>query len=60
MGQRAHGSVPRNRDKNTTLLASMSLGGMGPSLAVEVATSAKVFETYVELVLAPSLRRVRW
>jgi transposase len=49
--------VPRNRGKNTTLLASMSLEGMGPSLAVEAATSAKVFETYVELVLAPSLRR---
>jgi transposase len=56
-GHRAPGSVPRNRGKNTTLLASMSLEGMGPSLAVEGATSAKVFETYVELVLAPNLRR---
>jgi transposase len=54
-GQRAYGSVPRNRGRNTTLLASMSLEGMGPSLAVEGTTSAKVFETYVELVLAPSL-----
>jgi transposase len=35
----------------------MSLEGMGPSLAVEGATSAGVFETYVKLVLAPSLRR---
>jgi transposase len=35
----------------------MSLEGMGPSLAVEGATSAKVFETYVDLVLAPSLSR---
>jgi transposase len=49
--------VPRKRGKNTTLLASMSLEGVGPSLAVENATSAKVFETYVELVLAPSLSR---
>jgi hypothetical protein len=29
-GERAHCSVPRNRGKNTTLLASMSAEGMGP------------------------------
>jgi transposase len=34
----------------------MSLGGMGPTLAVEGATTAAVFEAYVEQVLAPSLR----
>ena len=56
-GQRARCSVPRNRGKNTTLLATMSLEGMGPSLAVEGATNAKVFETYVERVLGPTLRR---
>jgi transposase len=56
-GQRAHCSVPRNRGKNTTLLASMSLEGMGPSLAVEGATTSAVFETYVERVLAPNLRK---
>jgi transposase len=31
--------------------------GMGPSLAVEGATTAAVFEAYVERVLAPSLRK---
>jgi transposase len=56
-GQRAYGSVPRNRGKNTTLLSSMTTEGMGPSLAVEGATTARVFETYVERVLAPSLSR---
>ena len=55
--QRAHCSVPRNRGKNTTLLSSMSVEGMGPSLAVEGATNREVFETYVEQVLAPTLRR---
>ena len=55
-GQRAHGSVPRNRGKNTTLLSSMSVEGMGPSLAVEGTTDREVFEAYVEEVLAPSLR----
>ena len=29
---------------------------MGPSLAVEGSTTARVFETYVEKVLVPSLR----
>lgn len=40
---------------NTTLLSSMTIGGMGASLAVEGSTTARVFETYVEKVLAPSL-----
>ena len=56
-GQRAFCSVPRNRGKNTTLLSSMSVEGMGPSLAVEGATNREVFETYVEQILAPTLRR---
>ncbi len=54
-GERAFGKAPRNRGKNTTLLASMGLGGMGPSLTVEGATTKAVFEAYVERVLAPSL-----
>jgi transposase len=33
----------------------MSLEGMGPSMAVEGATTARVFETYLQKVLAPSL-----
>jgi len=55
-GQRLYLSVPRNRGKNTTLLWSMSLEGMGPSLTVEGATTSRVFETYLEKVLAPSLK----
>lgn len=55
-GERAYCSVPRNRGKNTTLLASMSMEGMGPSLAVEGTTTATVFETYLKKVLAPTLR----
>jgi transposase len=56
-GQRAYCSVPRNRGKNTTLLSSMSVQGMGPSLAVEGATNREVFETYVEQILVPTLSR---
>ena len=55
-GERLYLSVPRNRGKNTTLLSSISLEGVGPSLAVEGSTTARVFETYVEKVLAPSLK----
>ncbi len=56
-GERLRLSVPRKRGiENTTLLASMSLEGMGPTLAVEGATTTVVFEAYVEQVLAPSLK----
>ena len=48
-------SVPRRRGKTTTLLSSMTLSGMGPSLAVVGATTAAVFKAYVQKVLAPSL-----
>jgi transposase len=54
-GERAYGKVPRNRGRNTTLLASMTSEGMGPCLAVEGATTKAVFEAYVGRVLAPSL-----
>jgi transposase len=55
-GERAVASVPRNWGKNVTLLASISLRGMGPCLAVEGSTTREVFETYLERLLAPSLR----
>jgi transposase len=54
-GERLYLSVPRTRGKNTTVLSSMSVEGIGPSLAVEGPTSARVFETYVEKVLVASL-----
>ncbi len=55
-GKRAFFKVPRNRGKNTTLLASMGWEGMGPSMAVEGSTTKEVFETYIEHFLAPVLR----
>ena len=55
-GERAHFSVPRNRGKNTTLLASMSSEGMGPCLAVAGGTTKEVFEAYVGRVLATTLQ----
>ncbi len=54
-GERLKLSVARNRGRNTTLLASISLEGMGPSMAVEGSTTREVFETYLEQVLLPEL-----
>lgn len=47
--------APKNWGKNVTLLSSMSMKGMGPSVAVEGSTTRVVFEAYVEQALAPSL-----
>ena len=56
-GRRAFASAPRNWGANVTLLASMTLRGMGPCLAVEGATTGEeVFEAYPERFLAPALR----
>jgi DDE superfamily endonuclease len=54
-GIRAYGKVPKNRSKNLTLIASMSLSGMGESMCFEGATDAAAFEVYIEHFLAPSL-----
>jgi transposase len=55
-GERVRLEVPRNRGKNTTLLASITLlGGMGETMAVEGSTDKEVFEAYVEHALAPTL-----
>jgi hypothetical protein len=56
IGERAFFEIPRNRGKNTTLLTSLHVEeGMGPSMAVEGATTARLFETYVRRLLAPAL-----
>jgi transposase len=51
---------PRDRGKNTTLLSGTAPEGTGASLAVEGATNAKAFGTYVELrVPGPTPRKGR-
>lgn len=55
-GKRAYGRIPRNRGKNTTLLASLSLSGMGAAMILEGASDTLAFEYYVERILAPSLK----
>jgi len=57
-GKRAYGKVPRNRGKNTTLIAAITLqGAMGESMSVEGATDTQAFEAYVEHFLAPTLEK---
>ncbi len=55
-GERASGRVPRNSGKKTTLLASLSLQGMGAAMILEGATESIAFELSIEQVLAPSLQ----
>jgi transposase len=57
-GERACQKAPRNWGKNITLLSSIGKeGGMGASLVVEGSTNGTVFETYLEEVLLPTLKR---
>ena len=57
-GKRAYGKVPRNRGKNTTLIAAITLqGAMGESMSLEGATDSLAFEAYVEHFLAPALKK---
>ncbi len=56
VGERAFFRIPRNRGRNTTLLSSLHPEGMGPSMAVEGATTKEVFEAYVEHFLVPFLK----
>ena len=55
-GKRAIGAVPRNYGANMTLMASLSLQGMGEALILDGAADASAFELYIEHILAPSLR----
>ena len=58
VGKRLRVEVPRNWGRNVTLLSSMTrhgMHGMGPSVAVEGATTKAVFEAYIEQALVPSL-----
>jgi transposase len=56
-GQRAFGKAPKNWDKNVTLISSISLEGMGPSMSIEGSADGEAFALYVEHFLAPTLKR---
>ena len=55
-GERAKGSAPRNWGKNVTLISSITLSGMGPSMSIEGSSDTESFGLYMRNVLAPRLR----
>lgn len=55
-GERATDRVPRNRGKVTTVLASLTLDGMGPTQTRQGGTNKAAFLEYVRDYLLPSLR----
>ena len=54
-GERAYGSAPRNHDKNTTLVASLSLSGLGAAMTLEGALDGDAFTAYLAEFLIPTL-----
>ncbi len=55
-GERAYGSVPRNYGQRTSLVAALTLEGLGPAMTVLGAFDGPAFEVYVQELLAPSLK----
>ncbi len=56
IGERACGSIPRNTPANQTIIASLHLGGMGPSMQLSGGTDSPTFAAYIKHVLGPTLR----
>jgi transposase len=56
IGQRAIAAVPRNTPITTTTIAAMTAEGMGPALVLTGAVDQVSFASYLEQVLAATLR----
>lgn len=56
-GQRAYASAPANRGENKTVIAALTLDGVGPRLRFDGAMTTVRFEGYVRFFLAPTLRK---
>jgi transposase len=56
IGARAYTSLPRNTPPNQTVIASLQLSGMGPSMCLSGGTDTFAFAAYIEHVLGPTLR----
>jgi transposase len=55
-GQRAYASAPANRGENKTVVAALTLDGVGPRMRFDGAMTTARFEGYVRHSLAPTLR----
>ena len=56
VGERACSTLPRNTPANQTLIASLQLSGMGPSMRLSGGTDTLAFAAYIEHILGPTLR----
>jgi transposase len=56
-GRRAYASAPTNRGENKTVVAALTLAGVGPLLRFDGAMTADRFVGYVRHRLVPTLRR---
>jgi len=54
--QRAKASVPRNQGENKTVVAALTLAGIGARMRFDGAMTAGRFELYISHCLAPTLR----
>jgi transposase len=55
-GERAPGKAPRNWGKNVTLISSIGLEGMGPTMSIEGSSDTESFGLYMRDILAPRLK----
>jgi len=55
-GERASAKAPRNWGKNVTLISSISVEGMGPSMSIEGSSDTESFGLYMREILAPTLK----
>ncbi len=54
-GERAHGSKPKNKGKNTTMIGAMSLDEVLATLTFVAGTNTAAFLTFITEVLVPVL-----
>ena len=54
-GMKPKDAVPRNRGTVLTMIAALTLSGLGSMMTIEGGTSSAVFRTWVEQVLVPDL-----
>jgi transposase len=56
-GERAYATAPANRGENKTVVAALTLDGVGPLMRFDGAMTTARFEGYVRFRLAPTLRQ---
>jgi transposase len=56
--ERAVGSVPKNRGRNTTIIGALSWLGVQAAMTLQGAADTLAFEAFVEQVLCPTVEQV--